>query len=77
MTSIKIIRAVTASRSCGFFREIMIKMRKKGYEMVALSSPGEELEELQKIDKFKTIAIPMERHISLLPALEGFPGLTV
>ena len=32
----KIIRAVTVSQSLGFCREVMIKMRAMGYEMVAV-----------------------------------------
>lgn len=66
MTRNKIIRAVTASLSLCFFREVMIKMRGEGYEMVAISSPGKELEELRDKDGFTTIAVPMARHISLL-----------
>lgn len=62
----KIIRAVTVPQSLGFCREVMIKMREKGYEMVAVSSPGKELDELRDKDGFATIAVPMTRHISLL-----------
>ena len=32
----KIIRSVTVSQSLGFCREVMIKMRAMGYEMVAV-----------------------------------------
>ena len=61
----KIIRAVTVPESLGFCRDIMIKMREKGYEMIAVSSPGEQLDELRDKDGFATYAIPMARHISL------------
>lgn len=60
----KIIRAVTVSMSLDFCREIMIKMRDLGYEMVAISSPGEELEKLRNNDGFYCVAVAMERHIS-------------
>ncbi len=60
----KIIRAVTVSMSCVFFRDIMKDMRDRGYEMIALSSPGPELYEVMK-DGFETIEVPMERHISI------------
>ena len=43
-TNKKIIRAVTVPESLGFCREVMIKMREKGYEMIAVSSPGEQLD---------------------------------
>lgn len=64
-TNKKIIRAVTVPGSLGFCRDIMIKMREKGYEMIAVSSPGEQLDELRDKDGFVTYAIPMARHISL------------
>lgn len=66
----KIVRAVTVSMSCIFFHELMSKMRDKGYEMVALSSPGSELDEIRK-EGFHTIEIPMERHISLTKDLKS------
>lgn len=62
----KIIRAVTVSQSLGFCREVMIKMRDQGYEMVAISSPGPELDAIRDNDELRTIAVPMARHISLL-----------
>lgn len=62
----KIIRAVTVDLSCGFFREVMIKMREMGYEMVALTSPGPNLTALHDEDGFRTIEVQMERHISPL-----------
>lgn len=61
----KIIRAVTVAQSLAFCREVMIKMRDMGYEMVAVTSPGEELYRLQNDDGFRCIKVPMERRISL------------
>lgn len=70
----KIIRAVTVSESCVFFSEIIEKMRSDGYEMVALSSPGWELDEIR--DKgFKTIEVPMERHIAIVRDLRSLFSL--
>lgn len=62
----KIIRAVTASQSLGFAREVMIKMRKMGYDMVAVTSPGPELDKLREKDGFHCVEVPMERHISIV-----------
>lgn len=62
----KIIRSVTVSQSLGFCREVMIKMRAMGYEMVAVTSPGPELDELRDKDGFHCVAVPMERHISIV-----------
>mgnify|MGYP004626035395 CR=1 FL=1 len=61
----KIIRAVTVSQSLGFCREVMIKMRAMGYDMVAVTSPGPELDDLRDNDGFHCVAVPMARHISL------------
>lgn len=49
----------------------MHEMRENGYEMVAISSPGPLLDELSEKDGFRTIAVPMERHISLLKDLKS------
>lgn len=62
----KIIRACTVPQSFSFCREVMIRMRGMGYEFVAVSSPGERLDQLRDEDGFNTIAVPMARHISLL-----------
>lgn len=61
----KILRAVTVPQSLGFCRDVMIKMRALGYEMVAVTSPGKELDELCQKDGFHCVAVPMERHISI------------
>ena len=62
----KILRAVTVPLSLGFCREVMIKMRAMGYEMVAVTSPGPELDRLRDEDGFHCVAVPMERHISIV-----------
>ena len=67
----KIIRSVTVSQSLGFCREVMIKMRAMGYEMMAVTSPGPELDELRDKDGFHCVAVPMERHISVVSDLKS------
>lgn len=67
----KIIRSVTVSQSLGFCREVMIKMRAKGYDMVAVTSPGPELDELRNKDGFHCVEVPMERHISVVNDLKS------
>lgn len=67
----KIIRAVTVSQSLGFAREVMIKMRKMGYDMVAVTSPGPELDEMREKDGFHCVEVPMERHISIVNDLKS------
>lgn len=67
----KIVRTVTVPQSLGFCREVMIKMRNMGYEMIAVSSPGEQLDSIRDNDGFKTIAVPMARHISLMSDIKS------
>ena len=62
----KIIRSVTVPQSLDFARDVMIKMRAMGYEMVAVTSPGPELDELRDKDGFHCVEVPMERHISIV-----------
>lgn len=68
--SCKIIRAVTISSSIGFFEPIVKDLQEKGYEIVSLSSPGEELVRLREMG-VKTIEVPMERRISLFKDLKS------
>ena len=60
----KIIRTVTVSTSLDFCRDVMIKMRAMGYDMVAVTSPGPELDRMRDDDGFHCVAVPMKRHIS-------------
>ena len=62
----KIIRATTVPMSLNHFCRGMLRELSKKYEVVALSSPGEELDSVAKREGVRTIAVPMERHISLL-----------
>ena len=59
----KIIRACTVSMSLGFVKGMLPDL-KKIYEVVLLSSPGEEMEEIEKQGLARCIALPMERRIS-------------
>lgn len=67
----KIIRAVTVSLSLCFCRDVMIKMRAMGYHMVAVTSPGPELDSLRRDDGFHCVEVPMERHISIVNDLKS------
>lgn len=61
----KIIRACTVSMSIGFVRGMLPDLNKK-YEMVILSSPGPEMDEVEREGLARCVAVPMERHISPL-----------
>ena len=60
----KIIRACTVSMSIDFVTGMLPDLMKK-YEVVIVSSPGPEMDEVKERYGVKTIAVPMERHISL------------
>lgn len=47
MTNKKIVRSVTASRSSGFYSPIVKDLQSKSFEVISLSSPGPELDELR------------------------------
>lgn len=63
MKQYKIIRACTVSMSIGFVRGMLPDLNKK-YEMVILSSPGLEMDEVEREGLARCVAVPMERHIS-------------
>ena len=65
----KIIRATTISRSLEDFCKDILRELSQNYEVIGLSSPGPELEIVEKREGVRTIAVPMERHISPLKDL--------
>ncbi len=71
----KIIRAVTVSMSLGFCRDFMIMMRAMGYHMVAVTSPGPELDDLRDKDGFRCVGVPMSRHVSIFSDLKSLVRL--
>ena len=61
----KLIRVTTVPKSLNTFcRGLLKELKLEGYEVVAVSSPGEELNELAEREEVRTIAVPMERRIS-------------
>ena len=60
----KIIRACTVPKSVIFVTGMLSELQKQ-YEVVLLSSPGQELDEAEKLYGVRGIRVPMERHISL------------
>ena len=61
----KIIRATTVPMSLEAFCNGMLRELSEKYEVLALSSPGKELDEVAEREGVRVIAVPMERHISL------------
>lgn len=66
----KIIRATTVPESFDFCNGMFREMSEK-YEVVALSSPLKELEEVREREGVRTIGVKMERHISLVNDLKS------
>jgi len=63
---LKIIRATTVPKSLKAFCNGMLNELSEKYEILAISSPGVELEDVAKQEGVRVIAVPMERHISIL-----------
>lgn len=62
----KIIRVATVPLSLNFLLQGQLKMLAETYEVIAVSSPGKDLEEVAKREGVRTVAIAMERHIAPL-----------
>jgi len=67
----KIIRSSTIPQSLATFCNGLLKELSGEYEVVAVSSPGEDLDKVARQEGVRTIAVPMERHISLLNDLRS------
>ena len=67
----KLIRATTVPQSLNTFCKGMLRELSEKYEVIGLSSPGGELEEVAEREGIRTIAVPMERHISLVKDLKS------
>lgn len=67
----KIIRVSTVPESLETFCKGQLKWLSFEFDIVAVSSPLPQLEIVRKREGVKTIAVPMERHISLLKDLRG------
>ena len=67
----KIIRSSTIPRSLSSFCSGVLKDLSQEYEVIAVSSPGEALDKVGVQEGVRTIAVPMERHISLFKDLKS------
>jgi len=65
--AIKIVRCATVGTSLDTFcRGLLTELRDKGFEVVALSSPDKDLEQLGNREMVRTIGVSMSRHIAPL-----------
>jgi glycosyltransferase involved in cell wall biosynthesis len=66
----RLVYMTTAAYSAnGFLRGQLTYMRRRGFDVVVISAPGDELLALREREQVTTIAVPMEREISLLKDL--------
>ncbi len=73
----KIIRAATIGMSLNIFcRGLLRELKDEGYEVVALSSPDADLDELGEREGVRTIGVSMERHVSPVKDLISLVKLT-
>ena len=68
---IKIIRATTVSQSLEDFCKDILRELSDKYCVIGLSSPGSDLEVVAQREGVRTIAVPMERHISIVKDLKS------
>ena len=63
----KLLRTSTVPGSLNnFCKGLLRELSQEGYEVVALSSPGNALDEIEQREGVRTIAVPMQRRISPL-----------
>ncbi len=77
MKTAKILRVTTVPGSLNIFcRGLLRELQEQdGYEVVAVSSPGDAMREIEEREGVRTVAVPMERHISPLKDLKSLFGL--
>lgn len=71
----KIIRATTVPLSLKTFCNGMLRELSEKYEVVAVSSPDEDLEIVRQQEGVRTIGVKMERHISLVNDMKALWNL--
>ncbi|MCM1066455.1 MAG: glycosyltransferase family 4 protein [Muribaculaceae bacterium] len=72
----KIIRISTVPGSLNTFcNGLLSELKVEGYDVVAVSSPGPDLDEVASREGVRTRAVPMQRHISPLSDLRSLAGL--
>ena len=72
----KIVRAATIGMSLNIFcKGLLRELEDEGYDVVALSSPDADLEELGRREEVHTVGVPMERHVSPIKDLVSLTRL--
>lgn len=73
MKTAKILRVTTVPESLNTFCKGLLRelQEQDGYEVVAVSSPGDTMREIEEREGVRTVEVPMERHISPLKDLKS------
>ena len=71
----KIIRSATIPLSLKFFCNGMLRELSEKYEVIAVSSPGDDLDFVSERERVKTVAVPMERRISFFKDIKSLVKL--
>lgn len=72
---VKLIRATTVPSSLAGFCSGMLRELSAKYEVIALSSPDEDLAKVAANEGVRTIAVPMERHIAVFKDIKSLLSL--
>lgn len=75
MRKLKIIRATTVPQSLNGFCKGLLKELCEDYEVVAVSSPGPEMQVIAEREEVRTIGVAMERHMSPWNDLKSLWGM--
>ena len=77
MKTAKILRVTTVPGSLNTFCHGLLRelQEQDGYEVVAVSSPGDAMREIEEREGVRSVAVPMERHISPFRDLKSLFGL--
>jgi hypothetical protein len=76
MSVSKIIRATTVPGSLETFcNGLLWELQREGYNVVAVSSPGPEMDTIRRRECVRTVAVPMERRMAPLKDLRSLWGL--
>ena len=65
MSRLKLIRTATIPMSLDIFCKGILQELSTEYEVIAVSSPGKELDDIAARERVRTIGVPMKRQISL------------
>ena len=65
MSRLKLIRTATIPMSLDIFCKGVLQELSADYEVIAVSSPGKELDDIAARERVRTIGVPMKRQISL------------